>query len=81
MPTTMKNHALFGRIRRDAAVKLMPYVQNAAKRRLKPPDKDGIHHSRGQAPVGYAARGTQPQTMAPDKGATIRPIRARQFAR
>ena len=44
---------------------------------MKSPDKGAIHHSRGQAPEGCAARGKRTKQTAPDKGATIRLTRAR----
>ena len=44
---------------------------------MKSPDKGVIHHSRGQAHEGCAARGKRTKQTAPDKGATIRPTRTR----
>ena len=38
--------------------------------RMKSPDKGAIHHSRGQAHEGCAARGKRTKQTAPDKGAT-----------
>ena len=42
---------------------------------MKSPYKGAIHHSRGQAPEGCAARGKRTKQTAPDKGATNPPFK------